>query len=46
MKMFVDNPFPSPLVKQNSAIKYIDCSIDRKKLAIIDDFNNLFVYDL
>ena len=46
LKMFVDNPFPTTIIKQNSPIKYLDLSIERKKMALVDDFGNLFVYNL
>mmetsp|Transcript_6895 Transcript_6895/g.6756 ORF Transcript_6895/g.6756 Transcript_6895/m.6756 type:complete len:92 (+) Transcript_6895:292-567(+) len=46
VKIFVDNPFPIPLIKHNSAIRCLDISSYRKKLAIVDENQNLLVYDL
>jgi len=34
--MFVDNPFPSVLIKQNSPVRYLDISVDRKRIALVD----------
>lgn len=46
VKIFVDNPFPIPLIKHNSAIRCMDISSCRKKLAIVDENQNLLVFDL
>lgn len=45
-KIFIDNPFPILLLKQNVAIRCLDLSISKRKLAIVDDNSNLTVYDL
>ena len=45
-KIFVDNPFPILLLKQNVAIRCLDLSISKRKLAIVDDNSNLTIYDL
>ena len=45
-KIFVDNAFPIPIVKQTTPIRVVDISADKQKLAIIDDYNSLFVYDI
>ena len=45
-KIFIDNGFPIPMVKQTTPIKVVDISADRQKIAVIDDFNSMFVYDI
>ena len=46
MKIFIDNAFPIPIVKQTTPIRVVDISADREKLAVVDDFNSMFVYDI
>ena len=46
LKIFVDNGFPIPIVKQATPIKIVDLSADKQKLAVVDDHNSLFVYDI
>jgi intraflagellar transport protein 122 len=46
LKIFVDNGFPIPLIKQTTPILLVDISADRQKLAVIDDFKSLYVYDV
>ena len=43
LKIFIDNGFPIPVVKQTTAVSLVDISADRQKIAVIDDFNSLFV---
>ena len=45
-KIFVDNAFPIPIVKQTTPIRVVDISADKQKIAVIDDYNSLFVYDI
>jgi intraflagellar transport protein 122 len=45
-KVFIDNGFPIPVIKQTTPILVADISADRQKLAVIDDFRSLFVYDI
>lgn len=45
-KLFIDNQFPVPLVKQTTPIRVVDMSADKNKLAVVDDYNSLFVYDV
>ena len=40
LKIFVDNPFPVPLVKLASAIRCVDISVDKRRLAAVDDHLN------
>jgi len=46
MKIFVDNSFPVTLIKQATAVRCLDLSCRRKKLAVVDETSNLLVYDL
>ena len=45
-KIFIDNGFPIPIIKQTTSISIVDISADRQKLAVIDDHKSLFVYDV
>ena len=45
-KIFVDNAFPIPIIKQTTSVNIVDISADRTKLAVIDDHLSLFVYEL
>ena len=46
IKLFVDNPFPIPLIKQATPIRCLDISLEKKKLAVVDDNYNLYVYSI
>jgi len=46
MKIFVDNSFPVTLIKQATAVRCLDLSCRRKKLAVVDETSNLLVYDV
>ena len=45
-KIFIDNGFPIPIVKQTTSVSLVDISADRQKVAVIDDHKSLFVYDV
>ena len=45
-EVFVDSSFPVLLLKQPNAVRYVDMSMQRQKMAIIDDNATLFVYSL
>ena len=49
-EIFVDSSFPVLLLKlppsNSSSIRYVDMSMQRQKLAVIDDNATLFVYNL
>ncbi|XP_074646999.1 intraflagellar transport protein 122 homolog [Tubulanus polymorphus] len=45
LKIFIDNPFPITLLKQNTSIRCLDMSCSRKKLAVVDEHNTCLVYD-
>ena len=44
MKIFVDNPFPMQVVKIPAAVRCVDLSCDKKRIAVVDEHLNLFVY--
>lgn len=46
LKIFIDNGFPIPVVKQTTPVSTVDISADRQKVAVIDEHNSLFVYDV
>ena len=46
LKVFCDNAFPIELIKQQNAIRCLDISVDRTRLAVVDNQNRILVYDL
>ncbi|XP_066967390.1 intraflagellar transport protein 122 homolog isoform X2 [Macrobrachium rosenbergii] len=46
LKIFLDNAFPVPLLKIPAAIRCLDLSASRKKLAVVDEHSTLLVYDV
>ncbi|XP_015789085.1 intraflagellar transport protein 122 homolog [Tetranychus urticae] len=46
VQIFINNPFPVSIVKINNPVRCLDLSMFRKKLAVVDDKNNLYVYDM
>jgi intraflagellar transport protein 122 len=46
VRIFIDNAFPIPIIKQTTAINMVDISADKKKIVVIDDFQSMFVYDI
>lgn len=46
LKIFVDNPFPIMLLKQNTSVRCLDMSTSRSKLAVVDEHNTCLVYDI
>jgi len=46
VKVFIDNPFPVPLIKHSSAIRCLDLSMHRDKLAVVDEHAAVTVYEL
>ncbi|CAL4124428.1 unnamed protein product, partial [Meganyctiphanes norvegica] len=46
LKIFLDNPFPVPLLKVPAAIRCLDLSATRNKLAVVDEHSTLLVYDV
>ncbi|CUG87361.1 WD40 repeat-containing protein, putative [Bodo saltans] len=46
VKIFVDNSFPTQLVKLNVPVRCLDLSASRNKLAVVDENNLLQVYNL
>lgn len=45
-QIFVDSSFPVQLVKLSNPVRYVDLSMNRLKLAVIDDNLTLLVYNL
>ena len=45
-KVFVDNPFPILILKQQTSVRCLDISASRKKLAVVDEHNTCVVYDI
>ena len=46
LKLYIDNPFPIPLIKHTTAIRCLDISSSRTKLAIVDENAAVLVYDI
>lgn len=46
LKIFLDNTFPTQLAKLKDSIRCLDLSKSRRKLAVVDGSNGLYVYDL
>lgn len=45
LKIFADNAFPIPLVKQTTPIKCVDLNASKEKVAVVDEYSNMFIYD-
>ncbi|KDR19634.1 hypothetical protein L798_06155, partial [Zootermopsis nevadensis] len=45
-KIYLDNAFPVSLLKVSSAVRCLDLSASRKKLAVVDENNQCLVYDI
>ncbi|KAL4824370.1 hypothetical protein H8958_019426 [Nasalis larvatus] len=46
LKIFVDNLFAIILLKQTTAVRCLDMSASRKKLAVVDENDTCLVYDI
>ena len=46
LKIFVDNPFPIAILKQNTSVRCLDISAMRQKIAVVDEHNTCLVYDV
>jgi intraflagellar transport protein 122 len=46
LKIYVDNLFPIPVVTHERAIRCLDLSASRRRLALVDQFANVVVYDM
>jgi len=46
LKIFVNNPFPIALLKQNTSVRCLDMSTTRQRLAVVDEHNTCLVYDV
>ena len=45
LRIFLNNPFITPLVHHTAAIRCLDMSRSRGKLALVDEHSSLYVYD-
>lgn len=45
-RIFIDNAFPVPIVQQTTGIESVDMSADKTRIAIVDEHNSMFVYDI
>ncbi|KAJ8046678.1 hypothetical protein HOLleu_05441 [Holothuria leucospilota] len=46
LKIFVDNPFPILILKQQTSVRCLDLNSSRKHLAVVDEHNTCLVYDV
>lgn len=46
VKIFLDNPFPLPVLKISASVRCLDLSTSRKKLSIVDDSGTVLVYNI
>ncbi|XP_064486563.1 intraflagellar transport protein 122 homolog isoform X2 [Ornithodoros turicata] len=46
LQLLVDNPFPMSLLRASCAVRCLDVSPDRRRLALVDDRGTLLVYDI
>lgn len=46
LKIFVDNLFAIVLLKQATAVRCLDMSASRNKLAVVDENDTCLVYDI
>lgn len=46
VEIFLDNPFPITLLKQNTSVRCLDISSNRQRIAVVDEHNTLLVYNL
>ncbi|CAH3150863.1 unnamed protein product [Porites lobata] len=46
MKIFINNPFPLQILKQETSVRCLDLSSSRNKLAVVDENNTCLVYNI
>lgn len=46
VKVFIDNPFPIPLIAHGCGVRCLDVSPGRGQLALVDEQSKVVVYDL
>ena len=46
VKLFIDNPFSLPLVKHTASIRSLDLSMERDRLAVVDEHSAVAVYEV
>ncbi|TPX51612.1 hypothetical protein SeLEV6574_g00176 [Synchytrium endobioticum] len=44
--IYIDNPFQIPVVNIGSSVRCLDISMNRSKVAVVDEQNTVFVYDI
>ncbi|KAI9105021.1 WD40-repeat-containing domain protein [Phlyctochytrium arcticum] len=45
LQIFINNPFPIPVLELKASIRCLDLSLNRKKIAVVDEHNTCLVYD-
>jgi len=45
-RIFIDNPFPIHLINHDVTVSQLDLSANRKRLAVVDNKNNFYMYDI
>lgn len=46
LQIFIDNPLPVSILQTSNAIRCLDMSTERKKLALVDEHGDCYVYDV
>ena len=46
LQVFIDNPFPVLLVQHGAAVRCLDISPSRTRVAVVDDASVLSLYDV
>ncbi|KAJ3016424.1 hypothetical protein HKX48_004032 [Thoreauomyces humboldtii] len=46
LQIFINNPFPIPVIKQHAAVRCLDLSLHRKTLSVVDEHSTCYTYDL
>jgi intraflagellar transport protein 122 len=46
LKIFVDNRFPVLLIRHRAAIRCLDLSASKRRMAVVDENSKVFIYDL
>ena len=46
LKIYINNPFPTFMMKSTSTIICLDLSLSKKKLAVVNGEKNCIVYDI
>ena len=46
VKIFVNNPFSNVILKHTKSIRCLDMSMERRKVALVDESSQVVVYDV